>query len=95
MANGNKSALQFLFSFYRRRSSDSNFGVEIGSSGDADQTYLPTPPNQKKPKNPEMRFNNSEQIESYSLVLVAGFRAGLAGLNLGYPENPALKLRKP
>ena len=30
-----------------------------------------------------------------SLVLRAGFRAGLAGLNLGYPENPALKSRKP
>ena len=30
-----------------------------------------------------------------ALVLRAGFRAGLAGLNLGYPENPALKPRKP
>ena len=26
----------------------------------------------------------------YFLVLVAGFRVGLAGLNLGYPEKPAL-----
>ena len=25
-----------------------------------------------------------------SLVLIAGFRAGLARLNLSYPENPAL-----
>ena len=33
-----------------------------------------------------------------SLVLIAGFRAGLAGLaglKLGYPENPALKTKKP
>ena len=30
-----------------------------------------------------------------SLVLMAVFRAGLAGLNHGYPENPALKPRKP
>ena len=29
-----------------------------------------------------------------SLVLRAGFRAELAGLSLGYPENPALKPRK-
>ena len=28
-----------------------------------------------------------------ALVLIAGFRAGLAGLNLGYPENLALKPR--
>ena len=30
-----------------------------------------------------------------ALVLRAAFRAGLAGLNLGYTENPALKPRKP
>ena len=30
-----------------------------------------------------------------ALVLIAGFRAGLAGLNLDYPENPAVKPRKP
>ena len=30
-----------------------------------------------------------------TLVLIAGFRAGIAGLNLDYPENPALKPRKP
>ena len=30
-----------------------------------------------------------------ALVLIAEFRAGLVGLNLGYPENPALKPRKP
>ena len=30
-----------------------------------------------------------------TLVLIAGFRAGLAGLNLGCPENPGLKPRKP
>ena len=30
-----------------------------------------------------------------SLVLRAGFRAGLAGLNLDYPEKPAVKPRKP
>ena len=29
-----------------------------------------------------------------ALVLIAGFRAGLAGLNLGYPENPPLKARR-
>ena len=31
-------------------------------------------------------------VLSLTLVLIAGFRAGL---NLGYPENPALKSRKP
>ena len=30
-----------------------------------------------------------------TLVMKAGLRAGLAGLNLGYPENSALKPRKP
>ena len=30
-----------------------------------------------------------------ALVLIAGFSAGLARLNLGYPEKPALKPRKP
>ena len=30
-----------------------------------------------------------------TLVLIAGYRAGLAGWNLSYPENPALKPRKP
>ena len=30
-----------------------------------------------------------------TLVLRAGFRAGLAGLNLGYQENAAYKPRKP
>ena len=30
VANGNKSAFQFLFSFYRCQPSDSNFGAEIG-----------------------------------------------------------------
>ena len=29
--------------------------------------------------------------EKFTLVLIAGFRAGLAGLNLVYPENRALK----
>ena len=29
--DGNRYALQFLFSFYRPQPSDSNFGVEIGS----------------------------------------------------------------
>ena len=29
-----------------------------------------------------------------SLALIAGFRAGLAGMDLGYPENPLLKPRK-
>ena len=33
-------------------------------------------------------------ITESTLVLIAGFRAGLAGLSLGYPENPALKPRK-
>ena len=28
-------------------------------------------------------------------VLIAGFRAGLSGFNLGYPENPPVKPRKP
>ena len=37
-------------------------------------------------------FDNEQVI---TLVLIAGFRAGLAGLNLGYPENPAFKPRKP
>ena len=32
---------------------------------------------------------------SQALVLIAGFRAGLAELKLGYPENSALKPRKP
>ena len=41
-------------------------------------------------------FENLEDEKfSTSLVLIAWFRAGLAGLNLGYPENPALKPRKP
>ena len=30
-----------------------------------------------------------------TLILIAGFRAGSAGLNLGHPEIPPLKLRKP
>ena len=30
-----------------------------------------------------------------TLVLITGFRAGLTGLNLGYPENPALNPIKP
>ena len=34
-------------------------------------------------------------MKKYGLVLIAGFRAGLAGLNLGYQENPRLKPRKP
>ena len=33
-------------------------------------------------------------ITESTLVLIAVFRAGLAGLNLGYPKNPALKPRK-
>ena len=40
MTDGIKTGLQFLFSFYRRQPSDSNFGAEIGRSGDANQTYL-------------------------------------------------------
>ena len=43
-------------------------------------------------------FRSSEIKQSdfnTTLVLIAGFRAGLAGLNLYYPENPALKPRKP
>ena len=29
------------------------------------------------------------------LVLIAGFKVGLAGLNLGYPENALVKPRNP
>ena len=32
---------------------------------------------------------------SFITLLRAEFRAGLAGLKLGYPGNPALKPRKP
>ena len=40
--------------------------------------------------------NNSDILQNWSpLVLIAGFKAGLAGLKLVYPENPALKPRKP
>ena len=53
----------------------------------------------KSPK--ECAFGYHMQINkpcNTSLVLIAGFRAGLAGfagLKLGYPENPALKTKKP
>ena len=33
VTDGNKSALKFLFGFYRRRPSDSNFGAKIRSVG--------------------------------------------------------------
>ena len=29
------------------------------------------------------------------LILIAGFKAGVVGLNVGYPKKPALKPRKP
>ena len=38
---------------------------------------------------------NSPLQENFTLELIAGFRAGLAGLKLGYPEHPAVKPRKP
>ena len=38
---------------------------------------------------------NSSLRENFTLVLIAGFRAGLAGLNRGYPKNAALKPREP
>ena len=38
---------------------------------------------------------NSPLQEMFTLILIAGFRAGLPGLSLGYPEIPALKPRKP
>ena len=38
---------------------------------------------------------NSRAVSCDTLVLIARFRAGLAGLNLGYPENLVLKPRKP
>ena len=41
------------------------------------------------------RKTKSTKYALDALVLIAGFRAGLAVLNLGYPENSALKLRKP
>ena len=40
-------------------------------------------------------IRNSPLPERFTLVLIARFRAGLAELNLGYPENPAPKPRKP
>ena len=43
----------------------------------------------------EIRTQNSEVINNLSLLLMAGLRAGLAGLNLGYPENPTFKPKKP
>ena len=43
-----------------------------------------------------VRFKKIQEDQgSGALVLIARFRAGLAGLNLGYPENPSLKPRKP
>ena len=33
---------------------------------------------------------NTKLHRQRALVLIAGFRARLAGLKLGYPENPAL-----
>ena len=42
--------------------------------------------------------DNSNLLRAHlngTLVLIAGFRAGLAWLTLGYPENPALKPSKP
>ena len=42
--------------------------------------------------------DNSNLLRAHlngTLVLIAGFRAGLAWLTLCYPENPALKPRKP
>ena len=38
-------------------------------------------------------FTNFESFIP-TLILMVGFRAGLSGLNLGYPEKPPLKLRK-
>ena len=38
------------------------------------------------------RKTKSTKYALDALVLIARFRAGLAVLNLGYPENPALKL---
>ena len=32
----------------------------------------------------------SSYVPGFSLVLIVGFRAWLAGLTLGYPENPLL-----
>ena len=43
----------------------------------------------------EIRTQNSEVINNLSLLLMAGLRAGLAGLNLGYPENPTFKPKNP
>ena len=37
----------------------------------------------------------NQKPANLTLVLIAGFRAGLVELNRGYPENPALKPRKP
>ena len=45
----------------------------------------------------KFRHNFQDRLNSLcpcTLVLITGFRAGLAGLNLGYPQNPALKPRK-
>ena len=41
--------------------------------------------------------NNNKSNNNYktSLVLIIQSSAGVAGLNLGYPQNPPLKLRKP
>ena len=43
----------------------------------------------------ELSITEHLSQQKLPLVLIAGFRAGLAVLNLGYPENPALKPRKP
>ena len=43
----------------------------------------------------KQRSIKSSEDTNGPLVLIVGFRAGLARLNLGYPENPALKPRKP
>ena len=40
------------------------------------------------------QFFVNKKTFALALVLIAGFKARLAGLNLGYPENPALKPRK-
>ena len=37
----------------------------------------------------------NQKPATLTLVLIAGVRAGLVELNRGYPENPALKPRKP
>ena len=39
-------------------------------------------------------FFVNKKTFALALVLIAGFRARLAGLNLGYPENRTLKPRK-